>query len=64
MKEPNGTVQNVISIINALPPEFDLSKYIDYDIQFQKAFTDPLKGILDVIGWKTEKVTTLEDFWK
>ena len=64
MKEPNGTGQNVISIINALPPEFDLSKYIDYDIQFQKAFTDPLKGILDVIGWKTEKIGSLEDFWK
>ena len=64
LKEPNGTGQNVISIINTLPPEFDLSKYIDYETQFNKAFIDPLKGILDVIGWKTEKVMTLEDFWK
>jgi len=64
LKEPNGTGQNVISIINNLPPEFGLEKFIDYELQFAKAFTEPLKVILDVIGWKTEKVMTLEDFWK
>lgn len=64
LKEPNGTGQNVISIINNLPPEFALEKFIDYDTQFSKAFIEPIKIILDVIGWKTEKVVTLEDFWK
>jgi DNA polymerase elongation subunit (family B) len=64
LKEPNGTGQNVISIINNLPPEFALEKFIDYDTQFSKAFIDPIRVILDVIGWKTEKVVTLEDFWK
>ena len=64
LKEPNGTGQNVISIINNLPPEFALEKFIDYDTQFSKAFIEPIRVILDVIGWKTEKVVTLEDFWK
>jgi DNA polymerase elongation subunit (family B) len=64
LKEPNGTGQNVISIINNLPSEFNLENYIDYEKQFDKSFVEPLKIILDVIGWKTEKVVTLEDFWK
>ena len=48
---------------DSLPSEFDLENYIDYDKQFQKAFVDPLGIILDKIGWKTEKVSTLEDFF-
>ena len=38
-------------------------KYIDYDKQFEKAFIDPLGVILGKIGWNTEKVSTLEDFF-
>jgi hypothetical protein len=63
LKEPNGTGQNVISIINNLPSEFGLEKFIDYELQFAKAFTEPLKVILDVIGWSTEKKSTLENFF-
>jgi hypothetical protein len=40
-----------------------LEKYIDYEKQFQKAFLDPLRIILNKIGWNTEKVSTLEDFF-
>lgn len=63
LKEPNGTGQNVISIINNLPPEFSLEKYVDYDTQFDKAFVEPLRVILDNIGWKVEKQNTLEGFF-
>ena len=35
--------------------EFNLDDYIDYDKQFQKSFLDPMKGILDTIGWECEK---------
>jgi glutaredoxin len=38
-------------------------EYVDRDIQFQKAFLDPIKAILDTMGWHTEKVSTLEDFF-
>ena len=37
-----------------LPPEFKLQQYIDYDIQFEKTFPDPMRFILDAIGWKAE----------
>jgi DNA polymerase elongation subunit (family B) len=63
LKEPNHIREAVISMSGSLPNEFDLEKYIDYDKQFQKAFVDPLGIILEKVGWKTERVSTLEDFF-
>ena len=63
LKEPNPLHENVISVSTHLPKEFDLEKYIDYDLQFDKSFLQPIKNILDVIGWKTEKRGSLESFF-
>lgn len=63
LKEPNTLQSNVISFHQMLPDEFDLNKYIDYDTQFEKSFLEPLKTILDCIGWKTEQVNSLEAFF-
>lgn len=63
LKEPNPTSGNIISILSSLPPEFDIEKYIDYDIQFEKSFLEPLKGILQVIGWKYERTNDIMDFF-
>ena len=63
LKEPNPARQNVLSIISTLPKQFGLEDYIDYDTQFDKSFVEPLKLILDSIGWTAEKQTTLEDFF-
>ena len=63
LKEPNTLRENVISVSTHLPKEFELEKYIDYDLQFDKAFLQPIKNILDVIGWKTEKQGSLESFF-
>ena len=54
---------DVIAYPEALPKELKLHNYIDYDLQFQKTFLEPLKLILDSIGWKAEEQTTLEDFF-
>lgn len=59
---PNGKDQ-VITFLNSLPIELDLNRYIDYDMQFEKTFLDPLKNILGVIGWTVEKQNTLEDYF-
>jgi len=63
LRTPNKINENVVSFFQTLPTEFGLDKSIDYDLQFQKSFLDPVKVILDVIGWKPEKQNTLEALW-
>lgn len=64
LKEPNTVQSNVIAFPQGgIPEEFALKKYIDYNTQFEKSFLEPLKIILDAIGWKTERVSSLEDFF-
>ena len=63
LKTPNPYASNIISFIQDFPHEFDLDKYIDYDLQFEKSFVEPLKIILNSIGWSVEKTVTLESFF-
>lgn len=63
LKEPNPFYNNTIAFINTLPSEFGVSDYIDYDTQFDKSFVEPMRTILNAIGWKAEKVATLDDFF-
>jgi DNA polymerase elongation subunit (family B) len=63
LKKPNIIQENVISFIQQFPTELGLDKYIDYELQFEKAFLDPLKTILNIIGWKEEKTVNLELFF-
>ena len=60
LKKPNPIHENVISFIQQFPKELNLSKYIDYELQFEKGFLDPLKIIIQCIGWRIEKTNTLE----
>jgi DNA polymerase elongation subunit (family B) len=63
MKVPNPVQENVFSILSVLPKEFNLSKFIDYDLQFEKAYLEPLKTIVNTIGWTPERVSSLESFF-
>ena len=63
LKKPNPIHENVISFINQFPTELGLQKYIDYDLQFNKSFIEPVRAILDAIGWSLEKTATLESFF-
>ena len=63
LKKPNTIHENVISFIQEFPKELNLDKYVDYDLQFDKAFLEPVKVILDAIGWNVEKVVNLELFF-
>ena len=60
---PNPINENVISFMNVLPREFDLHRFIDYDMQFDKAFVDPLKVVISLIGWNVEPVASLDSFF-
>ena len=67
MKQPNPYSANVISFMSKLPYEFKIKQYIDYDIQFEKVFVDPLVLIVNSINWKIDTTYgtqgTLEGFF-
>ena len=63
LKKPNIIHENIISFIQDFPTELGLDKYIDYDLQFEKSFLEPMKAILDAIGWNVEKTVNLELFF-
>ncbi len=63
LKMPNPMKSNVIAVPTVLPPELELAEYIDYDLQFEKAFLQPVENMLKVIGWNPEKRNTLESLF-
>lgn len=63
LKMPNPIKENVISFPDYLPQELQLHKYINYDLQFQKTFLDPIEPILEAIGWSVEEKVSIEDFF-
>jgi DNA polymerase elongation subunit (family B) len=63
LKLPNPIRENVIAFIQMFPKELGLDKYIDYELQFNKGFLDPMKVILDAIGWNVKKTVNLELFF-
>jgi len=63
LKEANPFKFDVISYITELPKEFKLNDYVDYELQFEKTFLDPMRFILNSIGWEHEKRASLEAFF-
>jgi len=63
LKKPNPFAEDCISFVDKLPPEFNLTEYVDYNIMFEKTFEDAVQNILDSLGWSTEPKATLEDWF-
>jgi DNA polymerase elongation subunit (family B) len=63
LRKPNPIGENVIAFTDTLPPEFELEKHIDRNVQFEKTFLDPLDKILKCIKWSSEARSSLEDFF-
>ena len=60
LKMPNPLHENVIAFPSKLPSELGLEKFIDYKVQFEKAFVAPLENILEAIGWEAEETVKLD----
>ena len=63
MKLPNPINENVLACPSTLPKQLGLDSYIDYDTQYDKSFVEPIKTILDAIGWRVEKKASLDEFF-
>lgn len=63
LKTPNSINENVIAFNSALPKEFGLDDYIDYDLQFEKVFLDALQIVIEPLGWHAEEKASLESFF-
>lgn len=59
LKTPNMIKENCIGFIGKIPGEFQLTNYIDYDTMWDKAFIEPLNGIIEGMGWTTSPQATL-----
>lgn len=63
LKEPNPTQLDVISAPGALPPQFDLDRYLDRNRQYEVTYLEPIRKVLDKIGWEVEKRTKVTSFF-
>lgn len=63
LKTPNTLGEDVISFIDKMPPELELSTYIDWNKMYEKTFEDAVQNILDSLGWTTQQRATLEDWF-
>jgi DNA polymerase elongation subunit (family B) len=63
LKQPNTFNNNTLAFISELPKQFDAQQFIDYDVQFEKSFLEPLDIILSSINWHSEKVESLDCFF-
>lgn len=61
--EPNYVHSHVLAFRDGIPEYFNLSSMINYDLQFEKTFLQPIKGILTAIGWDWERKASLESFF-
>ena len=63
LKEPNPIGENVVSFMGTIPREFNVDNYIDYNLQFDKSFYQPLRNVLECIGWDSERRVSLLQFF-
>jgi DNA polymerase elongation subunit (family B) len=63
LKQPNIYNNNTLAFLSGIPKQLDAEQYIDYDLQFEKSFLEPLDIILSTINWQTEKVESLDSFF-
>jgi len=64
LKKRNPIGENVIAYFNNFPEDFGLRQYIDWDVQFEKTYLEPIKAVLDIVGWKCERTVSFESLFE
>lgn len=67
LKVPNPYGKNgrdmVMGFASTCPPQFELEKYVDRELQFEKTLLEPIQSMLNIIGWNISNQQTLESFF-
>lgn len=63
LKMPNPFKNDKIAVIDKIPAEFNLDKYVDKEGLFNDSFISPLENILKVVSWSPLKMINLDDFF-
>ena len=64
LRTPNPARDTVISCPGDIPKILNIHPYVDYETQFDKSFLEPIKSILDAVGWQIkDRRQTLEQFF-
>ena len=64
LKTSNPLHENCVSFFSTMPPEMNRDKYVDFQLQFEKSILEPLKNVLNCVGWTHEKQVTLGRFFE
>ena len=56
--------QGITHFLGRTLKEFGIEKYVDYQTQFEKSFLEPLKNVLQCIGWQHEKTISIKSFFE
>lgn len=63
LRQPNPVHNNAIAFTDFLHRELQLETYVDRELQFEKAFLEPLRSFTTIVRWETEKVNNIADFF-
>ena len=67
LKQPNIYQSSAFSFMTDIPRELDIIGKIDYELQFEKSFVEPLKFITEKMNWLIDSSYgaqgSLEDFF-
>lgn len=63
MKLPNSINENVFAVPDTLPKQFQLEPYIDYRVQFDKTFADPIRAVISAAGMRLTDQIDIEEFF-
>jgi DNA polymerase elongation subunit (family B) len=65
LRQPNSFQSSSFSFMTKVPKELDIIGKIDYDMQYEKSFLEPLRVITDKLQWilKNDEVGSLEGFF-
>ena len=63
LKKPNPVNQEVVGYVGAIPKQFDLDRFIDFEASYTSGFENPITAWCDMIGWTIKETAGFDSFF-